>query len=597
MFRVKNTILPGLLLMAGWVKAQQLIPDGYYMLGDYSRDEAGCCYTYDTDALRNIYGNAADYSYPYGKNGEHAYLYSTSSTAAALAYRTYYFGSNADGSYTIQSCSGEPYSYLDVASYDRHLVIHSAKPRRGFFLHDASEAKPCPEGHCIMQEVQGAALFHSLANQTPTIEVFQAVTPLESDKITPSLTIHRALGSARGVMAMYPCGENPGQVTPLLSSKLRECIDEAQTLAADKSTTPEQAEDIIQRLQQAAQAYEEAAPSELNPVTEGYYWLINAYRAFELRQGKQKTMRLQETDGHFLLRWNNANTSDGATAFLIKPVGEHAVMQDYMGRWSSSLSFRYDTEGMFTVADADAPNLLLSADDSWIGEKGLYGKPTEGPVTARSDNYLYPGYCSSWFLQRAYHQVTVPTSGWAVLSVSFPAEVPEGVDVFCVAEKEGLLYLVPYTQPVIPAREAVVIYAGKGTYTFWSTTRENPDGIAGNVLVANCEDRKDMVAGSMALLKVKNGQVGFQKSSSKQIAAGSAYVPYSEGQEEFRVLQDAEDGVKDVDNAQYTTPKGSQANGENEVATLNVLSAYDLSGRRAVKSSIIIVNNKKMLKK
>ena len=583
-FNCQLSILLALLMMATGVRAQGLIPDGYYTIGPLAQEKDGYLYFYDTDALRNIYGNAADYSHPYGKNGEHAYLYSASSKAASLAGRTYYFSRNSDDSYTIQSCSGEPYSYLDVARYDRHLVTHSAKARQSFFLHDSETANPCPEGHYVMQQVQQAALFYAPEGQMPGTDELQVITPVDSDKVTPALTIRRALGSARGILALYPSGDNPGEVTPLLSSALADCIEEAQTLADDKNTTPSQAEEVIQRLKQSARAYEETAPSSVNPVSEGYYWITSAYRAFELRQGKQKVMRMQETDGQMNLRWNNTSINDGTTVFLITPDGDRHTMQDYQGRWTMHWQFRYDTEGMFTIADAEAQDFLLSADDSWVGEKGLYGKPTEGPVTARSDNYLYPGYCSSWRLQRAYHQVTVSTSGWAVLSVSFPAEIPEDVEVFSVAEKDGALGLVPYTQPVIPARTAVVLYAPKGTYTFWSTTQEVPP-IENNVLVANCEDRKDMVAGSMALLKVKNGQVGFQKSTSKQIAAGSAYIPYSEGQEEFRVLQDAEDGLIEVDKTQCSM--------------LNVQSAYDLSGRSVpdTHKGVVIVNKKKMLKR
>lgn len=569
----------------GSVQQQAIIPDGYYMIGNFSQDGAGYLYSYDTDALRSVYGNALDYNNPYGKNGEHAYLYSTSSTAANLANRTYYFSADTDGGYIIQSCSGEAYSYLDMAGYDRHLAIHSAKPQKRFFLHGVDETEPYTKGQYVMQQVQGAALFTSLATEIPSVDALQSLALLDSDNVTPALTIRKALGKARGALALYPSGDNPGQVSPLLSSTLRECIEDAQALVDDKNTTSQQADDIIERLLQSVQAYEETAPDALNPVTDGYYWLTSAYRAFELRQGKQKVMCVQETDGLMSLRWNNASINDGSTAFRITHGGENMIMQDYMGRWTSRQRFCYDTEGMFTVADADMPNLLLSADDSWVGEKGLYGKPVEGPVTARSDNYLYPGYCSSWFLQRAYHQVAISTSGWNILSVSFPVEVPEGVEVYSVTEKDGKLYLVPYTQSIIPACTAVVLHAAKGTYTFWSTTTETP-AIEGNILVANCEDRKDIVAGSMALLRVKNGQVGFQKSTLTQIAAGSAYIPYYEGQEDFRILQDVEDGIvneglrvkdEDLDNA-----------------------IYDISGRKVnsqLKKGIIIVNNKKVLKK
>jgi len=584
MFNVRFSILLWLLLISTGLRAQQLIPDGYYTIGALSQEKDGYLYSYDMDALRSVYGNAADYLNPLGKNGEHAYLYSISSTSANLANRTYYLTANTDGSYTIQSCSGEAYSYLSVARYDRHLVTHTVRPGQNFFLRQEEDTSPWPEDHHIMQQFQKAALFDSLASKAHGLDAVQVLTPLDADMVTPSICIRRALGHARGALALYPSGDNPGQVTPLLSSSLQDCIDEAQALADNKNTTSQQADDIILRLQQASQAYEETAPTAINPLAEGYYWLTSAYRAFVLRQNKQKVIRTQESDGQLVLRWNNPSINDGSTVFHLSPSGGNVIMQDYLGRWSGRQLFNYDTEGMFTIADADSPDNLLTADDSWIGEKGLYGKPSDGPVTARPDGYLYPGYCSSWFLQRAYHQVTVPTSGWAVLSVSFPAEVPEDVEVYSVAEKDGVLSMVPYECDVIPARTAVLLHAAKGTYTFWSTTQEVP-AIENNALVANCEDRKDVEAGTMALLKVKTGQVGFQKSTSKQIAAGSSYIPYSEGQEEFRVLQDAETGVKNINNVQCLM--------------LNVQSSYDLSGRRATDThkGVVIVNNKKMLKR
>ena len=584
MFNVRFSILLGLLLLTMGLMAQQLIPDGYYTIGPLSQEKDGYLYSYDTDALRSVYGNAADYSNPFGRNGEHAYLYSISSLSANLANRAYYFSANPDGSYTIQSCSGEPYSYLNVARYCRHLAIHSARPGRRFFLRQQEDTSPWPEDQHIMQQFQRAALFDSLAARAHGMDALQVLNLLDEDMVTPALRIRRSLGHARGALALYPSGDNPGQVSPLLSSTLRVYIEEAQALVDDKNTTHQQADDIILRLQQASQAYEEAAPTAINLLQDGYYWVKSAYRAFVLRQNKQKVMRIQEQDGQPTLRWNDASINDGSTVFRLSPSGNSVTMQDYMGRWTGHQFFRYDTEGMFTIADVDALDNLLTADDSWVGEKGLYGKPTDGPVTARADGYLYPGYCSSWFLQHAYHQVTVPTSGWAVLSVSFPAEVPEGVEVYIVTENQGALFLVPYKLNVVPARTAVVLHAAKGTYTFWSTTQEVP-AIEDNVLVANCEDRKNMESGSMALLKVKNGQVGFQKSTSKQIAAGSSYIPYSEGQEEFRVLQDAETGVKKNDNAQCSM--------------LNVQSSYDLSGRRAtdLHKGVIIVNNKKILKR
>ena len=588
------------LMMPNTIMAQQgpLIPDGYYTLCTLQQDGLGYLYSYDTNALRDQYGNAIDYAHPTGKNGEQAYMFLVNESSVNQAYKTYYFRAVDDGSYIIQSCSGEPYSYLDVARYDRHLVTHSARPRHHFHLRAREDASPWPENEYIMQQVQNAALFESPATAHSTQDL-HVLTPLDEDKITPSLSIRRALGDARGVLALYPCGEDPGQVAPLLSSTLRACIDEAQVLAEDKNTTPEQAEDICQRLAEAAQTYEASAGESINPVTEGYYWLTSAYRAFELRQGKQKVMREQEVEGQLVLRWNDAAINDGTTVFHLTPSGEDIAMQDYLGRWVASPSaartipittdyagaaqvFAYDTEGMFTVADTSKPDDFFSAANPSVGDKGLYGKPTDGNIIASGQDYLYLGYCSSWRLQRAYHQVSVLSSGWAVLSLSFPAEVPEGVNVYSVADKDGTLFLVPYTAPVIPALTAVVLHAPKGTYTFLSTAAQVAP-IEGNVLVACCEDKKNIPSGSMALLKVKNGEVGFQKSTSKQIAAGSAYIPYSEGQDDFRTVQIIEDGIE----IPATASAGEGAR-------------YDLLGRKLPSgqtSPIMIVNKKKILKR
>lgn len=575
-----------------------IITDGYYTLTPFSQELQGYNYSYDTDALRSPFGNAADYAHPLGRNGEYAYLYAQPSTSAALASRAFYFSRNQDGTYTIQSCSGEAYSYLDVAMYDRHLLCFACQPRRGFNLH--GQYDDLPPTDYIMQQVQGAALFDSLAVTARNLSSLQVLLPLDDDKVTPAFSIRRHLSDALGILALYRSGENPGEVPSLLSTHLQELVAEAQALVAGKNTTLEQATDIIQRLQEATAAYAEAAPQQLLPVTDGYYFINSAYRAFELRQNKQKAIMTQNTDEGSILRWNTVNTNDGSMAFRITPDGDQFTIRDYRGRYVShpaaeahtlpllddsdgtSFLFSYDTEGLWTLADASAPEALLSASGSWSGEKGLYGKPTDGDILADGSMYLYPGYCSSWRLERAYHQLTIPSTGWGVISVSFPCEVPADVEVFTVLESDGELYMIPYLQPVIPAQTAVVVHAAKGTYTFWSTT----DAVApvrDNALIANCEARSGIEAGSMATIKVRNGEVGFSKTTAKTLAAGAAYIPYISGQDDFRPLKEDEDAVS-------LSPNHSPVSGE----------MYDLLGRKVSSSSsnkgLYIIDNKKILK-
>lgn len=577
------------------------IPDGYYTLTPFLQEAGGYVYSYDTDALRNPYGNVADYANPLGRNGEYAYLYAVPSTGVSLAGSALYFSRGEDGTYTIQSCSGEAYSYLDVALYDRHLLKFSCQPRRSFNLHsqwDDMEALPASEH--IMQQVQNAALCDSLATTSHGLGSLQVLLPVDEAKITPALTIRRPLSDAKGILALYRSGDNPGEVPALLSSHLQELIDEAQALVASKATTAEQAEDIILRLKEATAAYAETAPSHLNPMSDGYYFLTSAYRAFELRQSKQKVIVTENTaDGNAILRWNTGNVNDGSMAFRIRPEGDTFVMQDYRGRYVSHPSaedrtlslqdnsdgatqeFRYDTEGLWVIADASLPGALLTAANSFVGEKGLYGKPTDGDIRADGSMYLYPGYCSSWRIEKAYHTLTVTTTGWAALSVSFPVEVPADMEVFTVWDEGGELYLKPWLENVIPARTAVVVHAAKGNYTFWSTTDCSAEA-KDNALVANCENRTGIESGSMATLKVKNGVVGFAKTTAKTLAAGAAYVPYSADLPDFRELKDYEDGIGSL----TSDPSPEEGN------------IYDLAGRKVKTAGkgLYIINNKKILK-
>lgn len=584
-----------------------LIADGYYTLTPIAQETAGMVYSYDTDASRNPYGNLVDYAHPAGRNGEYAYLYSVRSTSATLANTALYFSNNPDGSYTVQSCSGEPYSYLDIAGYDRHLLKFSIMPRASFHLHGQyDDMSSLPANEHIMQQLQNAAIYDSLASDARNLSSLHVLFPVDAEKITPAFSIRRTLSDARGVLALYPAGDNPGQVPALLSSNLQQVIAEAQTLVASKTTTAEQAEDIIQRLKDATAAYADAAPSQINPMQDGYYFVTSAYRAFMLRQSKTKVLVTEKGADGPTLRWNTGNTSDGTMAMHVTACSDGFMMQDYLGHYLShpstegntfslldesdgaTFSFRYDTEGLWTIADTSAPESFLSAANPSVGEKGLYGKATDGDIVADGTMYLYPGYCSSWQIERAYHLLTVSSTGWASLSVSFPVEVPEGMDVYTVTEMGGELYLMPYLRDVIPARTAVVVHAAKGSYTFWSTTEDVP-AVDDNALVANCENLTGMEAGSMATLKVKNGVAGFSKTTAKTLAAGATYIPYVAGQDDFRPLKEDADAIRGV----------NAGDSEGEARDGDV---YDLLGRKVARpigkagKGLYIMNNKKILK-
>lgn len=583
-------ILGALPLLTLSLHAQKTVDmeEGYYTLSSLALQTQGQVYTYDTDVLRAPYGNAADYEHPCGRNGEVAYLYSVPSTSASLTASAYYFKPLPTGGYSLQSLSGEAYSYLSMAAYDRHLLCHTPQPTRAFMvkMRDKTGATEWEDGERVVQQFKNAALCDSLVSATQGAGMFTILTRIEDDRITPAMSIRRALSDARGAMAVYRVGDNPGEVSPLVADALTRLVDEAQAMTEDKNTTQAQAEAMTEKLREATAQYLESAPTVLNPLADGYYFVVNAYRAFQARQGKEKTLVATPAGEGRTLTWGNTSVNDGSTAFRLTPSGEQGCV---LGSYDQSLVMdnmvaAYDSEGTWTLARSSAPEALMTAANQSVGTNGLYGKNTADSIAFDPQGHLYSGYTASWYLRKAYHQVTVPSSGWAVLGTSFPVEVPDGVAAYTVEEREGNLYLRAYTHPVIPARTAVVLRAAKGTYTFASTAQDAPS-VSGNVLVPVCEAQKGIPSGSMRTLKVKNGVTGFSRVSATSASAGSAYVPCVEGEADFLPLLEQESAVQAVQ-------AGTQGAGQ----------TYDLLGRKANAArqktgDIYIIDNKKILKR
>lgn len=583
-------LLWALPFMASSLCAQRTveIDEGYYTMAPFGKSSQGYVYSYDTDALRAPYGNAADYARPCGRNGEVAYLYCVPTTSVALTNSAYYFKPLANGGYSVQSLSGQAYSYLGMAGYDRHLLIHTPMPTRSFYARMSSDdgGAGWPVDERVVQPFRDAALCDSMITEAHSLSSMIVLTRVDSTRITPAMSLRRALSDARGAMAVYRVGDNPGEVSPLVAHALQQAVDEALVLVEDKSTTQSQADAMTATLQEATASYLQSAPSVQTPLTDGYYFVVNAYRAFMARQNKEKVLTASPADDGRTLTWGDINVNSGSVAFhLTTANGNLCQMKSYdQSLDMGEMTAQYDSEGTWTLARSSAPEALMTAANHSTGTNGLYGKNTTGSITFDPQGYLYPGYTASWYLRRAYHQLTVPSSGWAVLGCSFPVELPEGVEAYSVVSREGNLYLRPYAAAVVPACTAVVLRAARGTYTFPSVAHDAP-AIPDNVLVPVCETRKGIPAGSMRTLRVKNGVAGFARVSSTSANAGSAYVPCVEGEPDFLPLSDLEDAIQSLPAAQPGTGD-----------------AYDLQGRKAPTGhqrtgDIYIINNKKILKR
>lgn len=574
-------------LLSPWVKAQQAvrIKEGFYTISPFLLHGTGYVYGYDTDASRAPYGNAADYERPCGRNGEAAYLYAQPSTSVSLVNSAYYFRPLEDGTYSLQSLSGQAYSYLSMATYDRHLLIHTALPAKGFSLKqkDVTAESQWEEGERAVQQFKYAALADSLVSEAHGMASMVVLTPVDSSRITPAMSIRLALSDALGALAVYRAGDNPGEVSEMMAYALTTLTEEAQQLVDDKNTTQEQAAEMIAALREQTEQYMQTAATALNPLDDGYYFLVNAYRAFMLRQKREKGLSATPAEEGRTLTWRDVSVNDGAMAFRITPTGEDCyTLKSYdQSLIMDDMLVRYDAEGTWTIAHASDPEALMNAANNATSVTSLYGNNTADTIAFDREAHLYVGHTASWYLRKAYHQVTVPSTGWVPLSVAFPVEIPEGMQAYTVAERDGSLILVPYSQPVIPACTAVLLKAAKGTYTLYSTTADAPS-VQDNVLIPVNENLKGITSGSVRTFKVKNGVPGFSKVSSTSLNAGVTYIPYHEGEEDFLPLKEDETRISAVPGA---------GTGDAPV--------YDLQGRKVIDQkagNVYIINHKKILK-
>ena len=574
-------------LLSPWVKAQQAvhINEGFYTISPFLLHGTGYVYGYDTDASRAPYGNAADYERPCGRNGEAAYLYAQPSTSVSLVNSAYYFRPLEDGTYSLQSLSGQAYSYLSMATYDRHLLIHTALPAKGFSLKqkNVTAESQWEEGERAVQQFKYAALADSLVSEAHGMASMVVLTPVDSSRITPAMSIRLALSDALGALAVYRAGDNPGEVSEMMAYALTTLTEEAQQLVDDKNTTQEQAAEMIAALREQTEQYMQTAATALNPLDDGYYFLVNAYRAFMLRQKREKGLSATPAEEGRTLTWRDVSVNDGAMAFRITPTGEDCyTLKSYdQSLIMDDMLVRYDAEGTWTIAHASDPEALMNAANNATSVTSLYGNNTADTIAFDREAHLYVGHTAAWYLRKAYHQVTVPSTGWAPLSVAFPVEIPEGMQAYTVAERDGSLILVPYSQPVIPACTAVLLKAAKGTYTLYSTTADAPS-VQDNVLVPVNENLKGITSGSVRTFKVKNGVPGFSKVSSTSLNAGVTYIPYHEGEEDFLPLKEDETRISAVPGA-----------GAGDAPV------YDLQGRKVIDQkagNVYIINHKKILK-
>lgn len=410
-----------------------------------------------------------------------------------------------------------------------------------------------------------------------------------------TLYYNMAMIEARGALAYYPAGTNPGFVPAALSADLQ-----AKMKAASENDTAS-----IRALNEATAAYIATAADNIIPVTPGYYYVVNAYEQFKMRRS-DRCERVMEGV------WNQRNgehinynvfSDPKTTAYVFRLTDKDKAFGSFnMYSLSRNLYAQKtaDTKQVKLGTDTTTGQMFLNRYAGFyqvVGEdlKGspyftnnpVYGTYGSMDVIARASYYLIDGYAGNWFLRKANASVTVSDKGISTLYAPFPTVIPQGVKVYAVSAVEGnQATLTEIKGTVLAARTPVIVVAKPDTYTFESTL-EAGTGATTNLLSGtdDAETRKDSTIYSLQFTADNSPVLNIAAGNSAKLTGWSAYLVYDEATTTSDTLH----------LVGYELPEGISTVTVND-NILNDNKYYDLQGRRVVKPTkgIYIRNGKKV---
>ncbi len=186
------------------------------------------------------------------------------------------------------------------------------------------------------------------------------------------------------------------------------------------------------------------------------------------------------------------------------------------------------------------------------------------------------------------HTLNVGESGWATLMLGFNATIPTGVEVFAVSQiNEESVTLAPVTG-YLPANEAVLVKAPKGSYSF-AYTSESVDALSDNKLEGTLFTTNVTPEEGITCYVLSNPAegLGFYQAALTdghfQNNANKVYLPVANTTSQVLKFNFGTTGVEGVET-------------DNNTAKSVI---YDLSGRRvnATSKGIYIQNGKKFIVK
>ncbi|MBR3372410.1 MAG: leucine-rich repeat domain-containing protein [Bacteroidaceae bacterium] len=241
--------------------------------------------------------------------------------------------------------------------------------------------------------------------------------------------------------------DDPGYLSPNVVVPYAEALEAAK--AAQSSDDRQTIREAIDNLK--AQ-YDIIANAEVNPVTDGEYYIVNATPNFMEKQGVEKALYV-ETTGDYL-KWKTLDRADASQVFTIQKLasGNYTIKNYATGAYvTAPTNCKNASQGVWTAeAPADSAEQIIVLNEKW-GKAQFELKSTAYSISYHPESNAggagatgkIVGWYTAWSDASAWYLYKVEDSDWDAIE---QAEVTEALKEAIAEATDKLNEVVEYTK-------------------------------------------------------------------------------------------------------------------------------------------------------
>ena len=241
--------------------------------------------------------------------------------------------------------------------------------------------------------------------------------------------------------------DDPGRLSPNVVVPYAEALEAAK--AAQSSDDRKTIREAIDNLK--AQ-YDIIANAEVNPLTDGEYYIVNATPLFMEKQGVEKALYV-ETTGDYL-KWKTLDRADASQVFTIQKLasGNYTIKNYATGAYvTAPTNCKNASQGVWTAeAPADSAEQIIVLNEKW-GKAQFELKSTAYSISYHPESNAggagatgkIVGWYTAWSDASAWYLYKVEESDWDAIE---QAEVTEALKEAIAEATDKLNEVVEYTK-------------------------------------------------------------------------------------------------------------------------------------------------------